>query len=79
MGLLLVVSLVFGQTTSFDFPPDELLQRITAGGVRAHMAFLADDLLEGRGSGPCRSQLPADYVRAQSEDMCMNPARATCT
>ena len=69
MGLVLVVSLVFGQTTSFDFPPDELLQRITAEGLRAHMAFLADDLLEGRGTGTRGYQLAADYVRAQFEEM----------
>ncbi|MGH9553283.1 MAG: hypothetical protein ACRD3W_28135, partial [Terriglobales bacterium] len=74
MGLLLVVSFVFGQATSFDFPPNELLQRITAEGVRAHMAFLADDLLEGRGTGTRGYQLAADYVRAQFEEMGLKPA-----
>jgi hypothetical protein len=65
---MLVVAF-FGQTTSSDFPPDELLQRITAKGLRAHMAFLADDLLEGRGTGTRGYQLAADYVRAQFEEM----------
>jgi Peptidase family M28 len=74
MGLVLVVSFAFGQTTSFDFPPDELLHRITADGLRAHMAFLADDLLEGRGTGTRGYQLAADYVRAQFEEMGLKPA-----
>src|SRR6202022_3760871 len=64
--LLLVLTVSFGsaQTSSSDFPPNELLQRITAGGLRAHMAFLADDLLEGRGTGTRGYQLAANYVRA---------------
>jgi hypothetical protein len=33
-----------------DFPPKQLLDRITPNGIRVHMAFLADDLLEGRGT-----------------------------
>ena len=73
-GLMLVVAFAFGQTTSSDFPPDELLQRITAKGLRAHMAFLADDLLEGRGTGTRGYQLAADYVRAQFEEMGLRPA-----
>ena len=78
----LLVSLVLGLTVSFgsaqtsssDFPPNELLQRITAEGLRAHMAFLADDLLEGRGTGTRGYQLAANYVRAQFEEMGLKPA-----
>ena len=66
--------LALRQTTSSDFPPDELLQRITAEGLRAHMAFLADDLLEGRGTGTRGYQLAANYVRAQFEEMGLKPA-----
>jgi Peptidase family M28 len=74
LGLVLVVSFVFGQTTSSDFPPEELLQRITVAGLRAHMAFLADDLMEGRGTGTRGYQLAANYVRAQFEQMGLQPA-----
>ena len=74
LGLVLVVSFVFGQATSSDFPPDELLQNISAEGLRAHMAFLADDLLEGRGTGTRGYQLAANYVRAQFEEMGLKPA-----
>jgi hypothetical protein len=71
---MLVVALAFAQTTSSEFPPDELLHRITANGLRAHMAFPADDLLEGRGTGTRGYQLAADYVRAQFEEMGLQPA-----
>lgn len=73
-GLILLVSFGLGQTASSDFPPEELLQRISAAGLRAHMAFLADDLLEGRGTGTRGYQLAANYVRAQFEEMGLKPA-----
>jgi Zn-dependent M28 family amino/carboxypeptidase len=57
-----------------DFPPQQLLDRITPNGIRAHMAFLADDLLEGRETGTRGYQLAANYVRAQFEQMGLEPA-----
>jgi len=73
-GLVLIVSLAVAQSPSSDFPPDELLQHITADGLRAHMAFLSDDLMEGRGIGTRGYQLAANYVRAQFEQMGLKPA-----
>jgi len=74
LSLVLAVSFGFSQTSPSDYPPEELLQRITANGLRAHMAFLADDLLEGRGTGTRGYQLAANYVRAQFEEMGLHPA-----
>jgi len=76
-GLVLVVSLAVAQSPSSDFPPDELLQHITADGLRAHMALLSDDLLEGRGIGTRGYQLAANYVRAQFEQMGLRPAETS--
>lgn len=56
------------------YPPQELLDRVTASGIRAHMEFLADDLLEGRSTGTRGYQLAANYVRAQFEEMGLEPA-----
>ncbi len=44
--------------------------------IRAHMTFLASDLLEGRGTGTRGHQLAADYVAAQFEayGLAPNPA-----
>jgi hypothetical protein len=50
------------------------MDRITAQGIRAHMEFLADDLLEGRGTGTRGYMLAANYVRAQFEQMGLEPA-----
>ena len=74
LGLIVGVSFGSAQTGFSDFPPNELLQRITAEGLRAHMAFLADDLLEGRATGTRGYQLAANYVRAQFEEMGLKPA-----
>ena len=37
------------------------------------MEFLADDLLEGRGTGTRGFQLAANYIRAQFEQMGLKP------
>jgi hypothetical protein len=41
---------------------------------RAHLAFLADDLLEGRGTGKRGHEIAARYVAAQFEAMGLKPA-----
>ena len=62
------------KTASSAFPPQEFLQQIRPEALRAHMEFLADDLLEGRGTGTRGFQLAANYVRAQFEEMGLKPA-----
>jgi hypothetical protein len=69
-----LVSLAIAQTGSSDFPPEQLLARIRPEGIRAHIAFLADDLLEGRGTGTRGYQLAANYIQAQFEEMGLRPA-----
>ncbi|UCE01609.1 MAG: M28 family peptidase [Candidatus Latescibacterota bacterium] len=44
---------------------DAALQSVRAEAIRAHMAFLADDLLEGRETGTRGYQLAANYVATQ--------------
>ena len=62
------------QSSSSDFPPEQLLQQIRPEAIRAHMEFLAEDLLEGRGTGTRGYQLAANYVRSQFEEMGLKPA-----
>jgi len=57
-----------------SYPPQQMLDHVTANGIRAHMEFLADDLLEGRGTGTRGYQLAANYIRAQFEQMGLEPA-----
>ena len=49
------------------------LQRIRPAAIRAHMAFLADDLLEGRGTGTRGYAIAARYVAAQFDAMGLEP------
>jgi len=42
--------------------------------IRAHMAFLADDLLEGRDTGTTGYDIAAKYVQTQFEAMGLEPA-----
>ncbi len=46
---------------------------IEAGGIRGHMTFLADDLLEGRATGTRGYDLAANYVASQFEAAGLEP------
>ena len=61
-------------TQTLPYPPDSLLNQIQPSGIRAHMNFLADDLLEGRGTGTRGYMLAAKYVATQFEGMGLKPA-----
>lgn len=55
------------------------LEQIQPEAVRAHIRFLADDLLEGRGTGTRGYQLAANYVAAHFEALGLEPAGADGT
>jgi hypothetical protein len=71
---------VFGETSA-SIPPDarKAMDQLAKEPFRAHMAFLADDLLEGRGTGTRGQELAARYVAAQFEAMGLSPAGAAGT
>src|SRR5207253_4348407 len=48
-------------------------QTIKPEAIRAHMRFLSDDLLEGRGTGTRGYQLAAEYVAAQYQSFGLKP------
>jgi hypothetical protein len=52
---------------------DAALQSLTPDAIRAHMQFLADDLLEGRGTGTRGYRLAAGYVAAQLQRCGLEP------
>ena len=62
--VLSVHSLAVAQETSPRFSPE---------GVRAHVAFLADDVLEGRKTGTRGYEIAARYVAAQLEAYGLKP------
>src|SRR5215471_15040057 len=78
--LLLSIALIsgllaLGQAAS-PIPPDAktAMGELRKEPFRAHMAFLADDLLEGRGTGTRGHEIAARYVAAQFESMGLKPA-----
>src|SRR4051794_5063478 len=46
---------------------------ITAAGLKAHVRFLSDDLLEGRGTGTRGHEIASRYSAAQFESMGLKP------
>jgi Zn-dependent M28 family amino/carboxypeptidase len=72
--LLLIVPVVAQNNPDSNLPAESVLERIRPEAIRAHMKFLADDLLEGRGTGTRGYQLAANYVRTQFEAMGLKPA-----
>jgi hypothetical protein len=53
---------------------NQALARVSASAIRAHMTFLADDLLEGRAAGTRGYDLAARYVAAQLATLGLQPA-----
>ncbi|HEX6903743.1 MAG TPA: M28 family peptidase [Thermoanaerobaculia bacterium] len=54
--------------------PEQALESIRPHAIRAHMGFLADDLLEGRRTATRGYDLAAKYVAAQFEALGLEPA-----
>ena len=78
LAILLIITPAcpgFGQAVS-PIPPEAqtAMQELQKEPFRAHMAFLADDLLEGRGTGKRGHEIAARYVAAQFEAMGLKPA-----
>jgi len=73
--LLIAGWLTFAQAVS-PIPPDAraAMEALRKEPFRAHMAFLADDLLEGRGTGTRGHEIAARYVAAQFEAIGLKPA-----
>ena len=64
---------LFAQTNPALDPPAAAVAGITAERMRAYMSFLADDLLEGRGTGTRGHEIAARYVQTQFELLGLKP------
>ena len=80
MHRVLVIALLFcSLSLAQSIPPIPAearsgMKQLRKEAFRAHMAFLADDLLEGRGTGTRGHELAARYVAAQFEALGLKPA-----
>lgn len=63
------------QFTTLDrVTAEQAMKQVRPQGIRAHMRFLSDDLLEGRGTGTRGYQIAAKYVASEMEAMGLEPA-----
>ena len=53
------------------------IQKLQEAPLRAHLAFLADDLLEGRGTGQRGAELTVRYLESQLQVLGLQPAGGT--
>lgn len=76
VSLLAAAALTLGAAAPAARDPllAEALARVSARAVRAHVEFLADDLLEGRGSGTKGYDIAARYVAAELAGLGLAPA-----
>lgn len=74
LTLLLPAALFAQNQISIQVPAQTAVQQLSKDRFRAHMAFLADDLLEGRLTGTRGHELAARYIAAQFEALGLAPA-----
>ena len=76
IGALSVTALLLGAATAFGGrdAADEAAASIRPEAIRADMCFLADDLLEGRGTGTRGHEIAAKFMASEFEAMGLEPA-----
>src|SRR5579863_6132134 len=76
MGALIVITLLAGTRLAFagNDAADEASAAIRPEALRADMRFLADDLLEGRGTGTRGHEIAAKFMASEFEAMGLEPA-----
>src|SRR5436190_16978815 len=74
LAFLVTIPVLQAQKLSSLYPPADLLAKINPNAIRAQMAYLSDDLLEGRRTGTRGYMLAAKYVATQLQEMGLKPA-----
>ena len=78
--LILVIACVLPLRPADGQSPEQAaMDQIRPEAIRAHMRFLADDLLEGRGTATRGQDLAAKYIAAEFEALGLEPAGANHT
>ena len=75
MGAMIVIALLAGTRIAFagNDAADEASATIRPEAIRADMRFLADDLLEGRGTGTRGHEIAAKFMASEFEAMGLDP------
>jgi hypothetical protein len=72
--LALTLALPVGAAPATADPSEAAMESIRPEAIRAHMNFLADDLLEGRGTNSRGYEIAAKYMATEFESMGLGPA-----
>ena len=72
--LALSLGLPAGAAQAASDPSEAAMESIRPEAIRAHMNFLADDLLEGRGTNSRGYEISARYMATEFESMGLTPA-----
>jgi len=73
-ALALALTLPAGASDAAADPSEAAMESIRPDAIRAHMNFLADDLLEGRGTDSRGYEIAARYMATEFESMGLTPA-----
>ena len=73
VAYLLATPLALGQDENTE-AGERVMKAIQPAAIRAHMRFLSDSLLEGRGTGTRGYEIAARYVATELESMGLQPA-----
>jgi Peptidase family M28/PA domain len=73
-ALSLMQALPAGAAQAVSDPSEAAMQSIRPEAIRAHMNFLADDLLEGRGTNSRGYEISARFMATEFESMGLTPA-----
>jgi len=73
-ALALALALPAGAAQASADPSEAAMESIRPEAIRAHMNFLADDLLEGRGTDSRGYEIAAKYMATEFESMGLTPA-----
>jgi len=73
-AVALALALPAGAAPAASDPSDAAMESIRPEAIRAHMNFLADDLLEGRGANSRGYEISARYMATEFESMGLAPA-----
>ena len=74
LAAVIALTTMEAQETGRPRDVQTVLQSFSKAALRAHMGFLADDLLEGRGTGTRGHELAAKYVATEFEAAGLEPA-----
>jgi len=73
-AVALALAFPAGAAPAATDPSDAAMESIRPEAIRAHMNFLADDLLEGRGTNSRGYEIAAKYMATEFESMGLTPA-----